>query len=162
VKFSHSRKTRTFLFTAIAVLLLSFIPVPGVQTTMEIPAPPLLDQYQWKNRLLLLFAPDEEDRTYKLQLEELLKQERGLRERELLIFHIFPDSVKLPDGTVSGQADASNLRKHYVIPQKETATLLIGKDGGEKLRSRDLLTTERLFQTIDAMPMRRQEMKEQD
>ncbi|WP_225000251.1 DUF4174 domain-containing protein [Cesiribacter sp. SM1] len=129
---------------------------------MEIPAPPLLDKYQWKNRLLLLFAPDEDDKSYRLQLEELLKQEKGLRERDLLIFHVFPDRVILPDGTVTVQADASELRKHYIIPLKETATLLIGKDGGEKLRSRDLLTTERLFQTIDVMPMRRNEMKEQD
>jgi hypothetical protein len=33
------------------------------------------------------------------------------------------------------------------------------EDGGEKLRSRELLTSKRLFQTIDAMPMRQDEMK---
>ncbi|AHM61229.1 hypothetical protein D770_14875 [Flammeovirgaceae bacterium 311] len=129
---------------------------------MEIPAPPLLDQYQWKNRLLLLYAPDEEDESYRNQSRELQKQERGLQQRDLLTFHIFGDKIVLPDGKILGQTDARDLRQHYVIPPKETAILLIGKDGGEKLRSRDLLTTERLFQTIDAMPMRRQEMREQE
>jgi len=35
--------------------------------------------------------------------------------------------------------------------------VLIGKDGGEKLRSAQPITAERLFATIDAMPMRQSE-----
>ena len=33
--------------------------------------------------------------------------------------------------------------------------VLIGKDGGEKLRQTSLLQPERLFQVVDSMPMRR-------
>ena len=40
--------------------------------------------------------------------------------------------------------------------------LVIGKDGGEKLRKVDeTLSLKELYNLIDAMPMRRREMKEQ-
>jgi hypothetical protein len=35
----------------------------------------------------------------------------------------------------------------------------VGKDGGEKLSSSKPLAAEKLFATIDAMPMRRDEMQ---
>ena len=37
--------------------------------------------------------------------------------------------------------------------------LLIGKDGGVKLRSAHPIPPEALFQTVDAMPMRRSEVR---
>jgi hypothetical protein len=37
--------------------------------------------------------------------------------------------------------------------------VLLGKDGGEKLRSRTPVTMERLNTLIDAMPMRQQEVQ---
>lgn len=127
---------------------------------MQIAAHPLLSGYQWQNRLLLVFSPQEEDRSYKLQLDELGAAQAGLQERHLLVFHIFDDRALLPDQTLLGAPEARSLRAHYAIPEKETVVLLIGKDGKEKLRSRELLTTQRLFATIDAMPMRQQEIRE--
>jgi hypothetical protein len=38
--------------------------------------------------------------------------------------------------------------------------VLIGKDGGEKLRRTTPLSPEELFAIVDAMPMRRAEMRE--
>lgn len=37
--------------------------------------------------------------------------------------------------------------------------VLVGKDGGVKLTSRSVVSRERLFALIDAMPMRRDEMR---
>ena len=120
---------------------------------------PLLSSYQWQNRLLLIFSPEGEDEAYTLQLKELMAKERGLQERDLLLFHVFNDRVLMPNEAYLGKAEAQSLRKHFIIPDKETVTLLLGKDGTEKLRSRELLTTQRLFMTIDAMPMRQEELK---
>lgn len=120
---------------------------------------PLLATYQWQNRLILIFSPGAEDSLYLHQLEELQAAGKGLQERDLLVFHIFPDRVLLPNGTYLGEAEAQSLREHFTIPGQEMVALLMGKDGGEKLRSRELLTTKRLFQTIDAMPMRQNEME---
>ncbi|EMR02900.1 hypothetical protein ADICEAN_01938 [Cesiribacter andamanensis AMV16] len=82
-----------------------------------------------------------------------------MKERHLLVLHIFPDQVLLPNGIALGEEQAQSLRNHFIIPAKESVTLLIGKDGTEKLRSREVLSSERLFLTLDAMPMRQQEMQ---
>ncbi|MGI4806175.1 MAG: DUF4174 domain-containing protein [Janthinobacterium lividum] len=37
---------------------------------------------------------------------------------------------------------------------------MIGKDGGEKLRSNQAVSLEKLYNTIDDMPMRKNEMKQ--
>jgi hypothetical protein len=49
--------------------------------------------------------------------------------------------------------------ENFNIGQSNFYAILIGKDGSEKLRSASAIDTEKLFGTIDAMPMRRQEMK---
>jgi hypothetical protein len=39
------------------------------------------------------------------------------------------------------------------------AAVLVGRDGGEKLRSAEPVPAEKLFDLIDAMPMRQREMR---
>jgi hypothetical protein len=47
-----------------------------------------LKQYQWKNRLLLLFSPSPEIPACQALVRELQEQSSGVRERELLVFHV--------------------------------------------------------------------------
>lgn len=119
---------------------------------------PILDPYIWHNRLLLIFMPDEAHEAYQVQVKELKGKEKSMAERDILVFSIFNEQVKLPDGQVLSAEEARSLRESFIIPAKESVVLLIGKDGTEKLRSRDLITARRLFLTIDAMPMRNQEI----
>ena len=51
------------------------------------------------------------------------------------------------------------MRARYSVEDNQFATVLIGKDGGEKLRRDGLMPTDTLFDTIDAMPMRRDEIR---
>jgi len=51
------------------------------------------------------------------------------------------------------------LRKRYRVAKGDTTVILVGKDGGEKLRTGDLADLERIFRLIDSMPMRRREMQ---
>ena len=44
------------------------------------------------------------------------------------------------------------------LESEEPAAVLVGKDGGEKDRRREL-DLERIFGMVDAMPMRRREME---
>jgi hypothetical protein len=54
-------------------------------------------------------------------------------------------------------------RQYYGVKPGEATILLIGKDGGVKLRREtEILGCRELFATIDVMPMRRREMREQD
>jgi hypothetical protein len=56
--------------------------------------------------------------------------------------------------------DAAAVRERFGVARSDFTVILVGKDGGEKLRDSKPLTYARLQATIDAMPMRRQEMKE--
>ena len=51
-------------------------------------------------------------------------------------------------------------RSQYGVDPETFVVILVGKDGGEKLRSTEVVRLEKLYGTIDAMPMRRREMRE--
>ena len=54
---------------------------------------------------------------------------------------------------------ASELNKEYKIKPGTFIVILVGKDGSEKHRAVAILQPQKLFTIIDAMPMRRSEMK---
>jgi hypothetical protein len=98
------------------------------------------------NKRLLLIFTDKIGNTALKQQQALLNADlKGLKERDVEIRTYYKNSdVKL--------------FKAYHITSGFTA-ILVGKDGGEKIRSSRPLTLEKLFNTIDAMPMRRHEMQ---
>ena len=57
---------------------------------------------------------------------------------------------------------AEDARKRFGIGGETFAVVLVGKDGGEKFRSTEPVEPEDLFDRIDAMPMRRREVREKD
>ena len=84
-------------------------------------------------REVQIFAENADSPTYQKQAAEFLAHWRGLRERDVEISTTFG-------------------RTPFEI-------VLIGKDGGEKLRQGQVLSSEKLFGLIDAMPMRQAERK---
>jgi hypothetical protein len=110
-----------------------------------------LHQSTWKKRVLLIVAPSESDEQLRKQQDILSKEDTGLQDREL-------DVIYLPLNTIA-QGDKAYLMENFDIGQSKFYAILIGKDGSEKLRSASPMDTEKLFGTIDAMPMRRQEKK---
>ena len=121
----------------------------------------MIQQHQWKQRVLLIFSPDATDSLYQQQLAEYQQQEAGLKERDLVMYKILDDKVIVPTGKEYDRAVAQALRNQYQIKEKGLTVVLIGKDGGEKLTEQGLLSTDKLFATIDRMPMRQQEMRRQ-
>ena len=57
------------------------------------------------------------------------------------------------------QLDPAAVRTAVGLPSDRFGAALVGKDGGVKMRSTRTIPTEELFRTIDAMPMRQQEMR---
>ena len=104
-----------------------------------------LEPYRWNNRLLLVFAPSPEDALFLEQLAELEAERTGLVERDLLVL------------TDTDPERSSDLR--YGLEIGGFHVLLVGKDGGVKIRSSTPVGTETLFATIDAMPMRQREIQ---
>lgn len=113
-----------------------------------------LDSYQWKNRLLLVFAPSENNAEYQQQMQLFQGQKANFAERNLLIIEL------LTEGSSSVDAqEATKIRERFKVNPKEFRIVLVGKDGTAKRREQSPVSPQSIFETIDAMPMRRQEMR---
>ena len=107
-----------------------------------------LSGYRWKSRVLVLAAPDGDDAQLKAQRQALASGRTGASERDLVTVE-----------AVGTGAQALRLRRHLGLPDDSFRAVLVGKDGGAKLTAADPIPPQRLFSTIDAMPMRRDEAK---
>ena len=123
-----------------------------------------MGRLRWKSRPLLLFEPDEADASekpegWKRLLRELEAGEDAVRERDMVVIRLlgnsgYLDGDQLPIGTVA------SLREQLQVGCSVYEAVLIGKDGGVKLRRRNGAALEEIFRRIDAMPMRRSEMEQ--
>ena len=118
-----------------------------------------LTAYQWKNRLLILSAPSEEDLRYQSFKEQLQRRTQEVQDRDLLAFHVFETG----DGRLAqlplNEGQVLFLRTQFSIQPGQRMAILIGKDGEVKLRRELPVDLSEIFSVIDAMPMRQQEMK---
>jgi hypothetical protein len=110
-----------------------------------------LNTYTWQKRVLLVIAPSANDEQIQKQQDILQKQKAGLQDRDLEIIYLPMNTAK--------QGDQDFLMRKFNMKPNEFYAILIGKDGTEKLRSAIPLEAEKLFGTIDAMPMRKEEMR---
>ncbi len=116
-----------------------------------------LADFKWKYRLIIIQCPDE--KTAETLEIKLLKEAVGIKERDILYFipgekikTNFPKPLSSP-----GQW----LERQFALKGKEFTVYLVGKDGGIKLAKNDRLDIAEIFETIDQMPMRIQEMEMQ-
>jgi hypothetical protein len=96
------------------------------------------------HRQLLILKNEANQHLAERQLNLLREAEAGVRERDIKI-------------SVGGREDA--LYNSFVSDTSGFTVLLIGKDGSEKYRTNKLLMVDELFAIIDAMPMRKREIK---
>ena len=122
-----------------------------------------LEKHEWKDRILIVKAESEASRTYQIQIEELKNSSAGLKERKLLVYQVIGNKYELIDygnpgiiasGDVSNKINENILNKN--IPFE---IILIGLDGGIKLKKSDIIRKEELFNIIDSMPMRSSELR---
>jgi hypothetical protein len=111
-----------------------------------------LSQYRWKNRVLVLFG-DKADRDVARQIDFLKRKEADLADRDMVVLHVTKDRV-IPVYGEAPAAAADGLHSELKAPNG-FELVLIGKDGGVKLRSREPTTSAEIFDLIDRMPMRR-------
>lgn len=118
-----------------------------------------LDQYRWKNGLVLIFAPYSVDASYQKQKKELAGKAHELEERDIIIFELLESGKSTIDNLPLTDEQQSYLKKEFEIPDDDFMFFLIGKDGTAKLRSNETVSMDNLFTLIDSMPMRREEMR---
>ena len=119
-----------------------------------------LEKFQWKNRLLLIFAPAADDSARRSLMAEMNKRVIEVRERELLIGEILETGSSQFAGAHLQPQSAESLRRRFSIRNGIFTIILIGKDGGAKLRREGPVQAAEIFALIDSMPMRQQEMRE--
>jgi hypothetical protein len=119
-----------------------------------------LSEYQWKNRLLMVFAPSARDARYQKLAGELESQMHEIIDRDLLVFHVFDIGQSRVNQTVISKPAANALQKRLSITSGQFTVVLVGKDGGEKLRQESPVDLEEILSLIDSMPMRQREIRE--
>ena len=125
------------IFSGILLLSFTAIMIPKELEGIK------LNQYLWKNRIILTFA-DDEDHPGLIKLKaEMKENECEILNRDLLHFHLSNDGK-------TGNLTTKNDQSFRI--------LLIGKDGGIKYESNRSVSLIQLFKLIDSMPMRQDEM----
>ncbi|MDQ3555900.1 MAG: DUF4174 domain-containing protein [Gemmatimonadota bacterium] len=111
-----------------------------------------LHSFRWRNRPLLVFAPSAVDPRLAEQVQRVEAKRAGFEERDMVLLEI----------TTGGEsrADGAALRERFRIKEDVFAVVLVGKDGTEKCRWTEPVEMRELWELIDAMPMRRREMRE--
>lgn len=110
-----------------------------------------------KERTLVISAPSFEDPAF-LQQNQFLSATRGeLAERDVVVVHVIAGILDAP---FQKQFDAESLRRFVGLPSLEFGVALVGKDGSVKLRQSKPIDMATLFDIIDAMPMRQQEIRQ--
>lgn len=142
-----------------AALLLAMTTSLHAQRQPPPTSPTTLAQLKDRFRPLLLFAATPDDPGLRAELTRLHDDAAGLAERDVLVIAI-PYNNPSPTDTTLTPADAEAARRRFHIAPNEFTVLLIGKDGGEKLRSSKPIPFSKLRDTIDSMPMRQQESKQ--
>ncbi|EKB50651.1 hypothetical protein B879_00629 [Cecembia lonarensis LW9] len=115
--------------------------------------PKTLEDFRWKNRLLLYFGQEIEKGW---NIEDNLAEE--INERKL-VYLVFTDSLISNQELDFSKEYIISLQKKYAMGAKGPCWVLIGLDGGVKMRKEDVLGWDLVFKTIDAMPMRQSEIR---
>ena len=119
-----------------------------------------LDAHRGEHRLFLTFTLSPEDGDFVRQDYLLSGSEGGFAERDLLRGDLFEDGAGRFGGTTVSARAATEARERFGVEPGAFAALLVGKDGTVKHRSAEPVAPGVIFALIDAMPMRRREMRE--
>ncbi len=112
-----------------------------------------LDSLKWQKRILILMEPEGETDVLNTQLSAFESLKSELQERDLIILCYNGQQVLGQDLAPSPYSLSG------VVDLSFQGLILIGKDGGIKLKEPFPIEPERIFSLIDGMPMRRAELK---
>ena len=146
------------MYLAATLLLATLLPATQPQSLADL---------RDRARVLLVFAPSDRDPIYQQQLTLLHNKQAEMNERDLVVVPILAQQGTPTSANTLrslGQSGISNdeqlaTRQRYHVGLDEFAAILLGKDGGEKLRSKIPISTEKLTTLIDTMPMRKDEIR---
>ncbi|AVH73841.1 protein of unknown function DUF4174 [Nostoc sp. 'Lobaria pulmonaria (5183) cyanobiont'] len=119
-----------------------------------------LSSQKWQNRVLLLFAPSVDNHNYQQQMQVFNQHQNGFKDRDLVLVKVLATDKSYANGQLIDESSAANLRNRFGVDKENFRVILIGKDGGVKRQETTPVQATAIFEQIDAMPMRQQEMQE--
>ena len=141
---------RQFIRSALAVIILtaSAVLAPAAAAAAE------LGDYLWQRRPLLLFAPAESDSRLVETVRRIEASRCDFADRDMVLGLIVTEGTSTLDGQVVDTGHVKRLLSEFGIAANTFSAVLIGKDGGEKLRVNDVPDLPTIYAVIDGMPMR--------
>lgn len=112
-----------------------------------------LSDFQWKNRIVILYENDTNTTDVKKALEIINNNASKFSERAILVF-VYKDNL-----LYSVNRKPKEIKKSDILPETYDGYILIGKDGGIKSKTTYPFNLEKLLDLIDSMPMRKSEMR---
>ncbi len=112
-----------------------------------------------KHRFLLVFSPDNLNEMLQVQDRMLQQAHLGVEERDIVVLQVIENKVQASADFTGSLPAATALREEYKVKPDHFTLILVGKDGDEKYRATHAQAPAVLFQIIDAMPMRQNEIK---
>lgn len=107
-----------------------------------------LAAHRWTHRILVVVAPAPQDTGALAQRRIFQRASKGMTERDVVLIEAAGEDPQ-----------ARDIRRQLAVDSHKFQVLLIGKDGNTVLSSNAPLTAGDLFGRIDAMPMRRDEIR---
>lgn len=117
-----------------------------------------LSDYLWQRRPLLLFAPTDSDTRLVETMRRIEASRCDFTDRDMVLGLIVAEGTSTLDGDVVDTDQAQRLLSEFGIDADSFSVVLIGKDGGEKLRVNNVPDLQTIYAVIDGMPMRGREM----
>ncbi len=117
-----------------------------------------LKDYLWERRPLLLFAPTQGDPRLVETLNRIEASRCDFASRDMVLGLVLGEGNSTLDGHVVDADESRRIANRYGMGEDDFSVVLIGKDGGEKLRVNDVPDLRSIYAVIDGMPMRSREM----
>lgn len=138
-----------------------FLVIMGATSCMNVKGQNL-EEHSWKNRILLVKTDDRSSEKYQEQIKEFENSNEDLSIRKFVLYKIAADDFELINFSNAELNDSGKITgkdlKMSLNAKENFEVILIGLDGGIKHRQTEVLKKEALFNIVDAMPMRRNEM----
>lgn len=123
-------------------------------TAYSADSPFALTQYQWKNRVLLVSAPTEDDKNLIKQQDALALAPEGFADRDMVLVTLLDNTVSTAEDRELTSEEVATARAALGIRPGSFALRLIGKDGSVKLSRETATSMTGIYALIDTMPMR--------
>jgi len=158
---NYTQKMKTYLLISLSALLLGK-PVHA-QLAPGCPVQPAaLKAMRDCYRPLLVFAPSARDASLLAQQAMLDQYADDMMDRNLLYVPVLAQSGHFDAPldapyVILKQSEMNAIRARFQIHPAEFVVVLVGKDGGEKFRTKKAISVLKLDEIVDAMPMGRDE-----